>query len=340
MKQHKVVLYNTEGTGIGVEEKVLRDMGCYDKFNLVRIDGDRDDDFFKEAADADGVIIVYIDMNRENFEKLPNCKVLTIHAIGVNNIDQKAATDLGICVGNVPTYCLEEVAVHTIAMVLDGARKITQMDRRVRRGEWPDVTGCGKIFNTMGKTYGLVAFGNIPRRIAEIAKEFGMRVIAYDPFVAKEEFEQNVVRRVDTLEELFAESDYISVHTPRLPSTYHMIGKKQFDALKPGAVFVVTGRGGVVDEDALKAAITSGKVSFAAFDVLENEISLGEVESGSPLMGMEEVVMTPHTAYYSEESLVQCRIDAMKQIVEVLEGKKLPSYLVNKDVAGKARFQK
>jgi D-3-phosphoglycerate dehydrogenase len=337
---YKVVMYNTEGVGTDIEQKLLADLGVADEFELIRIDGDKDDEFFAEAKDADGVVIVYTDMNRANFEKLENAKVLTIHAIGVNNIDQKAATDLGICVGNVPTYCLEEVAVHTVAMVLGGARKLTQFDRKVREGGWPDVTDCGKMYNTKGKTYGLVAFGNIPQRVAEIVKALGMDVVAFDPFAPAELFEKAGVKRAETLEELFAQADCISVHTPILPSTRHMIGKAQFDAItKPGVVFVVTGRGGVVDEDALKEAIESGKVAFAGLDVVENEVSLGSVESASPLMGMDEVVMTPHTAYYSEESLVQCRIDAMKQVVEVLHDKKLPFALVNKDVAGKARFQ-
>ncbi|MDR0884899.1 MAG: C-terminal binding protein [Clostridiales Family XIII bacterium] len=336
---YKVVLYNTEGVGIDVEEDVLRQAGCYDDFELIRIDGDKDEEFFKEAEDADGVIIVYIEMNRVNLEKLKHCKVLTIHAIGVNNIDLPAAADLGICVGNVPTYCLEEVALHTVTLILDGVRKITQMDEKVRAGQWPDVTGCGKIFSTVGKTYGLVAFGNIPQRVAEMVQTFGMNVIAYDPFAPDAAFKKLGVKRIDSIEELFAQSDFISVHTPLLPTTHHMIGKAQFDAIKPGAIFAVTGRGGVVDEDALKEAIESGKVAFAGLDVLENEVSLTSVSTGSPLMGMEQVIMTPHVAYYSEESLVQCRIDAMKQIIEVLKDKKLPSHLVNKDVAGKARFQ-
>jgi D-3-phosphoglycerate dehydrogenase len=335
MRKHKVVLYNTEGVGTDVEEQYLKDVGVADKFQLIRIDGDKDEEFFQEAQDAEGVIIVYLDMNRAAFERLPDVKVLTIHAIGVNNIDQEAATEQGICIGNVPTYCLEEVAVHTFSLILDGARKITQMDRKVRNLEWPDVVDCGKIYNTKGKTYGLVAFGNIPQRVAELAQAFGMHVVAFDPFAKDEVFETKGVKRVATLEELFRQSDYISVHTPLLPSTHHMISKDQFDVIKPGAVLVVTGRGGVVDEEALKDAIATGKVSFAGLDVLENEVSLGNVESGSPLMGMDEVVMTPHTAYYSEESLVQCRIDAIKQIVEVLDEKKLPFALVNKAVASK-----
>jgi D-3-phosphoglycerate dehydrogenase len=337
--KHKIVLYNTEGVGTDVEEKTLKNAGCSDKFQLIRIDGDDDEAFFKEAADAEGAIIVYTDMTGENLRRLPNCKILTIHAIGVNNIDLKAATELGICVGNVPTYCLEEVAVHTVAMVLDGVRKISQMDRLVRQGQWPDVADCGKIYNTKGRTHGLVAFGNIPRRVSELLGAFGIRVVAYDPYVGDAVFAKYGVKRADTLESLFAQSDYISVHSPLLPATRHMIGKAQFDAARPGAIFVVAGRGGVVDEAALKDAVLSGRISFAALDVIENEVIEGAVDKVSPLMGLSQVVMTPHTAYYSEDALVLCRVQAMEQIIEVLEEKKLPSYLVNKDVAGRARFQ-
>jgi D-3-phosphoglycerate dehydrogenase len=337
--KHRVVLYNTEGAGTEVEEKTLTDAGCRDRFQLIRIDGDDDEAFFKEAADADGAIIVYTDMTRRNLERLPHCKILAIHAIGVNNIDLKAATEFGICVGNVPTYCLEEVAVHTVAMVLDGVRKISQMDRLVRRGQWPGVADCGKIYNTKGRTYGMVAFGNIPQRISELLRPFSIRTVAYDPYAGDAVFAKYGVERADTLESLFAQSDYISVHSPLLPATRHMIGKAQLDAAKPGAVFVVTGRGGVVDEAALKAAVLSGRISFAALDVIENEVTEGAVDTLSPLMGLSQVVMTPHTAYYSEDALVLCRVQAMEQVIEVLEEKKLPSYLVNKDVAGKARFQ-
>ncbi len=333
MAKHKVVLYNTEGVGTTIEEQVLTN-GKYDNFNLIRIDGDNDERFFAEAQNADGVIIVYLKTDREALSKLKSCKVLTIHAIGVNNIDLKAATEFGICIGNVPDYCIEEVATHTVGMALDCARKITQLDRSVREGKW-DVYAAGKMYRTKGRTYGLVAFGNIPRRIAELLKPFGMKLVTYDPFVSDEILKQYGVERAESLESLFAQSDYISVHTPLLPTTRHLIGKELFDVIKPGAVVIATGRGGVIDEDALKAAIESGRVTAAAIDVIENE---GAVTS--PLMGMDQVIMTPHAAYYSEDSCDECRVKAMEQVVEVLEHKKLPRYLVNKDVDGVARFQK
>lgn len=340
MDQFKIAMYNTEGVGTEIEEQYLREAGLLDRFRLVRLDGDCDETFLSEASDADGVIIVYLNMTKANFERLKKCQVMTLHAIGVNNIDQKAASELGICVGNVPAYCIEEVAVHTVGMILDGVRRLSEFDRKVRQGKWPDVTACGKLHRTTGKTHGFVSFGNIPRRITELLKPFGLKMAAYDPYTSDDVFEKYGVERVDTIEGLFSKSDYISVHTPLLPSTRHMVSKKQFDSVKPGAVFVVTGRGGVVDEEALREAILNGLIVYAGIDVVEQEVSGDSSYNISPLIGLEQVVMTPHVAYYSEDSLVECRIQALQQVIEVLIEKKLPRYLVNKDVAGKARFQK
>jgi D-3-phosphoglycerate dehydrogenase len=310
---------------------------------LVVVNSLDDEAFFKEAADADGVLIVYTPMTRPNLERMSNCKVVTVYSIGVNTIDLAAATDLGICVCNVPTYCLEEVAVHTFALLLDGIRKITQIDRFVRQGKWPNIPEyreIGGAYDTRGKTYGFVSFGNIPQRISEFIKPFGMKAVAYDPYVGDEILARCGATRADSLESLFAQSDYISVHSPFLPTTRHMISKAQFDVCKHGAIFVVTGRGGVVDEDALKDAVCSGQISYAALDVLEKEKGAATVASEvTPLAGLDRVTITSHVAFYSEDSVVRCRTQALEQVVDILENRKLPAHLVNKDVIGKARFQ-
>lgn len=330
----KIVLYNTEGQGTDIEKAYLERHGLSDKYEIVRIDGACDDKFFEEAEDAEGVSIVYLDVTDEVFEKLPACKILTIMSIGTNNIDMKSATKHGICVGNVPDYCLEEVAVHTIALVLDCQRKITQLDRTVRKGEW-DIYACGRMERISGMTYGLAAFGNIPQKIVKLMKPFGVKFVAYDPFAADEVFEQAGVQKVNTLEELFRISDIVSVHTPLLPATYHMIGKEELSHAKPGQVIVCTGRGGVVDEEALKEALESGRIRAAGIDVIEDES-----RSSSVLKGMDQVIMTPHAAYYSEGSIVEDREKSLMQIIEVLEEGKYPTYLCNKDVIGNARFLK
>jgi D-3-phosphoglycerate dehydrogenase len=331
----KVVLYNTETYGGALEEQVAADAG-FGGFHIVRIDGD-EEVFLREAEDAAGVCIVYAEMTREKFARLPKCEVLAVQSIGVNNVDLDAATEAGICVCNVPDYCVDEVAVHTVGLVLDGARRISRLDRVIRSGRWPDKQICGAPRRMEGGVWGFVAFGKIPRRIAEIAKGFRLRPLAWDPFVDDSVLARYGVARASSLEDLFASSDYISVHSPLLPETRRSIGEKQFDAIRPGAIFVVTGRGGVVDEWALKRAIESGRVAFAGLDVIEREIQ-GDVAELSPLMGMDQVVITPHVAFFSEESLIELRIKAMRQIVEVLGEKKLPDYLVNRGVAGRARF--
>lgn len=331
--KYKVVLYNTEGTGTDVEEKVLKNNNI-DNIDLLRIDGDKDELFMKEAADADGVVVVYTQMTKEVMSKLPQCKVITTHSIGVNQIDLGAATELGICVGNVPDYCVEEVAVHTIALMLDSARKITALDRSVRSGAW-DVYAAGKLHRTKGKNYGLVSFGNIPRRVSQLVKAFGMNIFAYDPFVENAVFENYGVKRVDSIEELFGISDFVSVHSPLLSQTKHMIGKKQFEAAKDHMVLIATGRGGVINEHDLKAALESGKIAAAGVDVIEDEEA-----NTCCLKNMSNVTMTPHSAYYSEDANEEVRVKAMMQINQVLNEKKLPTYLVNKEVDGNARFQK
>lgn len=328
----KIVLYNTEGHDKAVEDAYLERMGLTDKYELIRLDGDCDDEFFRIAEDAEGVSIVYLDVTEEVFSKLPNCKVLTIMNIGVNNIDMQAATKYGVCVGNVPDYCIEEVAVHTVAMILDCQRKVTQLDRTVREGKW-NIYECGEIQRISGMTYGLMAFGNIPRKVVELMRPFGVDFMAYDPFVADEKFEEYGVKRAETVEELFEACDMISVHTPLLPATRHMIGKEQLAKAKPGMVLVCTGRGGVIDEDALKEALENGTIRAAAVDVIEAE---GAAES--VLIGMDNVIITPHVAYYSEGSLVEDREKSLMQVLEVLEEGKYPRYLYNKDVIGKARF--
>lgn len=331
MPEYKIVLYNTEGIDTSIEEKVLSEKKCHN-YRLVRIDSDNDEDFLKEAEDADGVIIVYTNMNNSVFKRLKKCQVVTTHTIGVNNIDLKAATENGICIGNAPDYCVEEVAVHTVALALDCARRISFLDRRVRAGEW-DIMPAGKIFRTSGKTYGLVSFGKIPRRVSELLKPFGFKIIAYAPSVEDEILKQKGVGRAETIEDLFAESDFISVHAPLSTANYHFIGKKQFDVVKEGAIIIATGRGGVIDEGALKEAIQKGRVVAAGIDVIEDETTHKTV-----LMGMDEVVMTPHSAYYSENACDEVRVKAMEQILEVLEQKKAPKYLLNKDVIANARF--
>lgn len=322
----KIVLYNTEGRDALVEQAYLKKLGLEDKYRVVRMDGRRDDEFFEEAKDAAGVAIVYLQANNEAFEKLPNCKVLATQCIGVNNIDAKAASDHNVYVGNVPDYCVEEVAVHTIGMLLGCVRNIGVQDRAVRDKIWDPHYG-GEIHRMSNKVYGLLAFGNIPKKISEMMKVFGVTVVAYDPYSDDASFEACGVKRIHTMEELFEVCDYVSVHIPLIEATRNLVDEAVLAHAKKGMILIGTGRGGVIDEEALKKKLEDGTISSAGIDVIADEPNVY-----SPLMGMEQVLMTPHSAYYSEEAIVECREKAMMQIIEVLEYGKVPTYLVNKDM--------
>lgn len=321
----KIVLYNTEGSGDDVEKAYLKNRGLSD-YEVIRIDSDDDEVFFKEAQDADGVVIVYLDANEQAFARLKKCKVLTTQCIGVNNIDKEAATKYGVYVGNVPDYCIEEVAIHTVSMMLSCIRKLGKFDRDVRNGIW-DPHSAGIINRVSNKVYGLAAFGNIPRKIVELMKPFGVSFVAYDNFCCDEVLESYGVKRAETLEELFQVSDYLSVHIPLTDSTKHIINKNVLDMAKPGMILVSTGRGGVIDEHALKEKLIEGVIQAAGIDVIESESNID-----SPLIGMDTVTVSPHVAYYSEEAITECREKAMMQIIEVLEEEKAPTYLVNKQM--------
>ena len=333
MDRFKIVTYNTlVGKNTDVEKEVLSH-GGYDDFTLVRVEGNDDEAFLKEAEDADGVC-AWVRLDKPAFERLKKLKIVVAPAIGVDPFDIGAATEHGVCVANIPDYCLEEVAVHTVSLMLDCSRKLTFLDRSVKSGQWND-RACGKMYRMRGRTYGLVSFGRIPQRVSELMKPFGVNVIAYDPFASDEVFRKFGVERVKSMEEIFTRSDYISVHTPHTPATHHIIGKKQFDLVKEDGIIVLAGRGGVVNEVALKDALCSGKIACAGVDVIEDEKGYSSV-----LIQLDNVVITPHCAYYSESSSIDLRRKAMEQIVSVVRNKEAPANLVNKDVLGHARFEK
>ena len=332
MSHYKIVIDNNMMKTPDVEERVIRERGCKNSYELVLASRRDLNAFLNTAADADAVC-AYIAFPPEVLDRLPKCQVVAIQAMGADFCDGVAATERGICMSNLPVYCVEEVATHTCALLLDCCRSISAMDRRLRTGVW-DTQARGTLYRLRGRKYGLVSFGHIAQRAAEMMRGFDLEIQAYDPFLPDEVFEKAGVKRVESLQELFATSDLISVHTPLMPQTYHMIGKEEFDAVTKPLIFVVTSRGGVVDEDALKAALESGKVTSAGLDVIEDEKTFQSV-----LRGMPQVVITPHTAYSSFEAEQDCRIINMENILDVLEDKRLPRNSLNPQVEETARFR-
>jgi D-3-phosphoglycerate dehydrogenase len=247
--------------------------------------------------------------------------------VGVDSIDLKAATDLGIIVANVPDYCMDEVANQTFAMILTLIRKTAFFDRKVKSGQWDFHQGI-PIHRTKGKTLGLIGCGKIGLEVAKRISAFGVRVMTFDPYLEKAP-EGVDLKDFDTV---LKESDFISIHCPLNDSTRHLIGEKEFKKMGKKPLLINTSRGAIIDEKALIQALRDGLLSGAGLDVLEKE----PPDSQSPLLKMENVVLSPHIGYYSEESISELKRRTAKNVADVLMGK-WPGSVVNREVRGKTR---
>jgi D-3-phosphoglycerate dehydrogenase len=274
------------------------------------------DDVLAVARDADAVLVTYAKLPGELLRQLTRCKAIGRFGLGVDNIDLPAAKALGIAVNYVPDYCLREVSDHAIALVLALARKITLANKLVQSGRW-DVAPIVPLRRLEGQILGLVGFGNIPRMLAPKAKAFGFNVLAHDPYVAKDVFAAAGVEGV-SFDDLLARSDFISVHTPLLPATRGLMNAAAFVKMKKGAFLINTARGPLVDETALVAALDSSQLGGAALDVVATE----PLPKDSPLLGRDNVILTPHTAYYSVEALEELQTKCASDVARVLSGEK------------------
>jgi D-3-phosphoglycerate dehydrogenase / 2-oxoglutarate reductase len=274
------------------------------------------DDILAVARDADAILVTYAKLPGELLRQLTRCKAIGRFGLGVDNIDLPAAKALGIAVNYVPDYCLHEVSDHAMALLLALARKVTLANKLVQAGRW-EVPPLVPLRRLEGQVLGLVGFGNIPRMVAPKAKAFGLEVLAHDPYVNNEAFIAAGVEGV-SFDDLLARSDFISVHAPLLPATRGLMNAAAFAKMKKGAFVINTARGPLVDEAALVAALDSGKLGGAALDVVETE----PLPKDSPLLGRDNVILTPHTAFYSVEALEELQSKCASDVARVLSGEK------------------
>jgi D-3-phosphoglycerate dehydrogenase len=265
------------------------------------------------AKEADALLVTYAKINADMIREMKKCKIISRFGIGVDNVDIEAATRQGIVVTKVPDYCIDEVSDHAMALLLSLVRKIPFSNARAHAGRW-EMPAVTPIHRLRGTVLGLVGFGRIPQLVAPKAKAFGMRVMAYDPYVPLNVMEQAGVGRLE-FAELLKISDYISIHSPLVPETHHLFSDEVFRQMKPGALIVNTSRGPVVDEAALARALDAKQLAGAALDVLEQEPPMN-----SPLFGRDNVILTPHTSFYSVESLEELQTKAAEEVVRVLSG--------------------
>ena len=270
------------------------------------------------AHDADAVLVTYAKITGDMIRQMSRCRIISRFGIGVDNVDLEAATAAGIVVTKVPDYCIDEVSDHTMALLLSAVRKIPFSNRQVHGGEWR-MPAVVPIHRLRDRVLGLVGFGRIPQLVAPKARAFGLRVVAYDPFVPDDVFENADVAKVD-FPSLLRISDYVSIHSPLVPETRGLFNADAFRQMKPTAYLVNTARGPIIDEAALAAALDAKQIAGAALDVMTQEPPVG-----SPLVGRDDVLITPHTSFYSEESLIELQTKAAQEVVRVLTGQPVRS---------------
>jgi D-3-phosphoglycerate dehydrogenase len=288
-----------------------------------------DEEILALTQDADIVMTVYQKLSANVISKLKNCKVIIRYGIGFDNVDLDAATEKGIQVCNIPDYCMEEVATHTVSLILALGRSLKALNHNIRAGEWSD-SSCSPSRRLNTQTLGLVGFGKIAREVAKYTKAFGFKQMAYDPYLPEEFFQEFGVEQV-SLEQLFAESDFISLHLPLSEETRHIVNKDSLSLMKETAVVINTGRGPLIHQEDLTTALRENKIGGAGLDVLEMEPL---TDPSHELLSFNNVIVTPHIAYKSLESAALLHEKAAKTACRVLDGEEVYN-VVNRAVLQK-----
>ena len=267
------------------------------------------------AHDANALLTTYAKITAEMISEMPKCRIISRFGIGVDNVDLAAASAHRIAVTRVPDYCIDEVSDHAMALVLAAARKIPFANNQVQTGNWR-MQSVQPIYRLRGQVIGLVGFGRIPQALAPKAKSFGLTVIAFDPYVQANVLANAGVEGVN-FDDLLRRSDYVSIHSPFTPETFKLFNEAAFARMKPNAYLINTARGPIIDEDALAWALDNHRIAGAALDVMTKE-----PPNDSSLRHRENVILTPHTAFYSEESLVELQTKAAEEVARVLTGQR------------------
>jgi D-3-phosphoglycerate dehydrogenase len=321
----KVVLTDYVWDSLQVEKDTLSSVA-----ELVALQTKKPEEFIEQAGDCDALLNTYAGpITADVMARMPKCKIIARYGIGVDTIDLDAATAAGIIVTNNPTYCIEEVAEHTMALLLAAARKVVFYDRLVRSGRW-EVPPGKPLFRVAGATLGLVGFGNIARQVGIRAAAFGMKVLYSDPFVKQGQFD--VPGKAADLETVLRESDFVSIHPPLVHETRKMINDDALGKMKRTAWLINCARGPIVDTDALVRALDAGKIAGAALDTTDPE----PLPNPHPLRERDNVIINPHVAWYSETAMQGLQAGAPSEVRRVLTGE-WPVNVVNRAVKGQSR---
>jgi D-3-phosphoglycerate dehydrogenase len=311
-----IVIADYDFGDVDIEREIVERAG----FKLVPAQCKTEDDVIHFARDADGVLTQYAPVKRRAIEAFTQCKVIARYGTGVDIVDVDAATRQGIQVTNAPNeWCAEEVADHAVALWLAATRKICEYDRATRQGEWRWQTG-EPILRIRGRVFGLLSFGSIARLIAERVRPFGVNIWVHDPFVEASTLEEHQVVPV-SFEQLVEGSDFLTIQAPLTPQTHHLFNRKTLRDMKSSAILINTARGPIVDDQALYHALLEGWIAGAALDDIEEEpAKVRDWRPENPLFRLPNAIITPHAAYYSEQSIAAVRRIAAEEAVRVVSG--------------------
>jgi D-3-phosphoglycerate dehydrogenase len=330
----RVIITDLEHESIEPELEVLGRIDAQVEW----FDCNTDVDVIQAAADADALMVGYAPITRRVFKTLRKCRIVSRYGIGVDMVDIEAATECGVVVANVPDYCLDEVADHTMALLLACARKVPLLDRAVRdgravvEGKWNTLGVAAPVHRLSGQSLGIIGLGQIGRRVARRAQAFGLHVMAApDPAVSHQEA---AALGIDTLplEQVLRQADHVSLHVPLTTEIHHLINAETLSLMKPTATIINTSRGPVVDQTALIEALQCGQIAATGLDVYEEE----PLSQDSPLRKMDNAVLSSHAAWYSEEALYDLKVSTAQAVVDLFEGR-VPRLVVNAAVVSRPR---
>lgn len=294
------------------EKEILKELG-----EVINIHWKNEDEFIEKLAGADALLVQMAPITKRVVDSLDDCRIIVRYGIGVDNIDLDAVRAKGILVCNVPDYCIDEVADHTIALALAALRQVVETDRQIRNGIWENMLPR-PIASFSKLNFSLLGFGRIARNVAKRAAGIGFNVKAYDPFVSAESMQTMGVEFL-SLEELLSQADILSLHLPLSSDTRHIINDERIGQMKKNALIVNTSRGGLIDTKALAARLTSGHIWGAALDVFEEE----PVPATHPLRTAPGVILSSHMAWYSVQSIPELQRKAAEEIRRYLTGEAL-----------------
>jgi D-3-phosphoglycerate dehydrogenase len=292
-----------------------------DRAAVVSAPMDSTDEIVDAVGDAEALVVdVNTPVPAAVFEQCEGLEIVARAGVGVDGVDISAAADHGVTVTNVPEYCREEVSTHAVSLLLASVRRLNVYDRAVKGGEWTWTDGQ-PIHRLAGETVGFLSFGQLAKATAEKLAGFDCRIVAADPFVDSEEMADYGVDKVG-FDELLDVADHVSIHAPLTDETYHLFDREAFERMSDTSVLVNVGRGGIVDEEALAWALANNEIAAAALDVIEDEPL-----TDSPLADRDDVILTPHAAFYSEESIGELNERIATDILTVLAGDRPEGYV-------------